>query len=1315
MSAVIGALRGVLSLDSAAFDKGAARAQASMSSLQRSLAGTGERAQRVGRQMSLRLSAPLAAAATVAVKSSLRIVDSQAKAAQSMDTTVVSMQNLDRAASLAGISAGDLDGSLRRMTRRISLAEQGAGPAADALERLGLSAEDLNKLPVDQRVDRINSAIRELIPAAEQAGVASQIFGDRTGLAILRLDSDVLARAERDVDRFGVAVSDVDAAQIEAANDAMSALGLITRGLANQITVALAPVLQSLAESAQQLGEWFNDLSPPTRRLIAAGTALTAALGPAVLTLGLMATGLAALVSPIGAVVLGLGAVAGVALAVAANWDTLTARFPVLETAATRTGGALRVAWDGVKERVGGAIESIGAGAQGVADLFNGDLKSALDNFITAAQGIENPLMTAAKSWGKIIKAIVVPEWDLAGFEAIRAFIDGVLRGWKDNRQEIIDALTFGGDIMERFRKLGTNIGESLSEAINDTAGSVASAGRNVARGTVNATKDEVEARSPSRVFMRIGRDMMEGLAIGVRNNAQPAIDAARQAASQAASQANFAVQEFTGAFGDFVATGLRDFETFSDTISRSFNRLVSDLVATAVANPIRLTLGLTAAGGATATAATLSTSGASGAANLLGLGGLAGGGGFFSGIGAGLQQALGAGSAGLLNIGANATTASALTGASSLATGIGAALPIVGIVGALAALPSIFKKTTEVVDEGVRFAVRENRAFLEEFTKTRTASRFGAGRYGTDFDPLTGELNDTLSGIINSGRDRIAELAGTFGATLPTIGFSRDVKFAGLNESERQQALLQAANDAVERQAAAFFDGANASLLREGESGIAALERLGTSLAGVNSLFEQMDMALFDVSTVGAEMASQLVEAFGSLDNLGGSVNTYLEAFYSQEEQLALLTQNLERQLASINVVMPETREEFRRVVDGLDLTAEKGRETYATLIGLAGGFDTVFAAAEDAAAALKEQAEATARAEASARATAEAQKQREAAAANQARAQAASAGLRSAESALRAAIGARQSAIETGASNRIAEVQAATEAALERLRSRLGARQQQVQQYRGFRDALTDAIADRRTRDIFNPGGQLEAASALLRDAAGRNSVRNMAGIREAIQTVSAPSTDLFRSFADYQREFSVNTAAIEKIRDLAGAEVSDAQKQIAALEANAAAISARGAEQVAAIETARDAEIGKLSSLLTATVGVETAVLSVRDALAGYASAMRQATAANALVSAPAFAGGGFHLGGFRLVGERGPELEATGPSRIYSSQQTQRMLSGGDLGREMAGLRRDMAALAETSAAQRRELERQRRLFDQWNQDGLPATRQVGESA
>ncbi|MEQ9449613.1 MAG: hypothetical protein RLN70_12040, partial [Rhodospirillaceae bacterium] len=45
----------------------------------------------------------------------------------------------------------------------------------------------------------------------------------------------------------------------------------------------------------------------------------------------------------------------------------------------------------------------------------------------------------------------------------------------------------------------------------------------------------------------------------------------------------------------------------------------------------------------------------------------------------------------------------------------------------------------------------------------------------------------------------------------------------------------------------------------------------------------------------------------------------------------------------------------------------------------------------------------------------------------------------------------------------------------------------------------------------------------------------------------------------------------------------------------------------------------------------------------------------------LNVPGFESGGMHFGGLRLVGESGPELEATGPSRLFSPDQTADVLS------------------------------------------------------
>ncbi|AUQ71031.1 hypothetical protein [Phaeobacter inhibens] len=328
MSAVIGALRGLLSLDSAAFESGAKRSKAVMGGLERRMVKMADGFEKHGRRMSLGFSLPLAGAAAVAVKSSLKIVDSQAKMAQSLDTTVKSVQVLDRAADLAGVSIGEVQQGSIQLTKRLSQAAGGTGAATKALERLHLRASDLQALPLDERIAAIQDAMQDYVPAAERAAVASDLFGSRAGVIFSRIDSATLRTAADDVERFGVSVSEVDADQIEVANDAISRLGVVGRGVANQLTVGLAPSLEFISDKTADAAEWFSGLSDQTKQFVAGGLALTATLGPVALGLGMVlkfaapiAGALVAVASPVGLVVAGFTAlaVAGAALGGSSN------------------------------------------------------------------------------------------------------------------------------------------------------------------------------------------------------------------------------------------------------------------------------------------------------------------------------------------------------------------------------------------------------------------------------------------------------------------------------------------------------------------------------------------------------------------------------------------------------------------------------------------------------------------------------------------------------------------------------------------------------------------------------------------------------------------------------------------------------------------------------------------------------------------------------------------------------------------------------------------------------------------------------------
>lgn len=561
MAIEIGVLRALLSLDSAAFDKGAKRAKASMSGLQRSLAASAERLGRTGRKLTTRVTLPLVGIGGAALKSSLATIDAQSKMAQSLGTSTKSIQILTRAADRAGISTGEMEQIARQLTKRLSEAAAGGGPAAKALERLGLSAADLADMDLDQKILKINKAIEDNVPAAERAAVATAIFGSRAGLVAGRLDPATIAAAAEEMEKFGVTVSELEADRIEEANDAISALGLVARGLGNQLAVALAPTLKSIAETLANWAAKFSQLEPRTQAMVAGVGALAAAAGPLAIGLGFVATGLVALASPIGLVVLGLGAVAGAAAYVVTNWDGIKKDYPATASALEKVGQAgLKIGegWaDAIKRQLAAGSEALESGTKVYDGLVSGDFSKVFDGMkgivAAAVEGAISNLdlftlggasrirdgltqiynVVSENGPAMIRQGKLIVEWIKSGIETFLSKIPDAL---KDLGTDIVAAVKAAAvSVIEASKQLGRDLIMGIPVGIAEKIGDVQTRVRSAVNSLFGVAKEEAEVKSPSRRFMRFGQYLMEGAALGIDAKAPAAAEAARRAAENAA------------------------------------------------------------------------------------------------------------------------------------------------------------------------------------------------------------------------------------------------------------------------------------------------------------------------------------------------------------------------------------------------------------------------------------------------------------------------------------------------------------------------------------------------------------------------------------------------------------------------------------------------------------------------------------------------------------------------------------------------------------------------------------------------------------
>ena len=179
------------------------------------------------------------------------------------------------------------------------------------------------------------------------------------------------------------------------------------------------------------------------------------------------------------------------------------------------------------------------------------------------------------------------------------------------------------------------------------------------------------------------------------------------------------------------------------------------------------------------------------------------------------------------------------------------------------------------------------------------------------------------------------------------------------------------------------------------------------------------------------------------------------------------------------------------------------------------------------------------------------------------------------------------------------------------------------------------------------------------------------------------------------------------IERIRGLveeqSGASLAELQARFGIKTAQA-----RAGDQAAIDALPKLSQAILAAAEASASSGAELAVIQMQT-LASLEATLAVVRSTNR-GAVPAFASGGDFAGGWRLVGERGPELEATGAARIFDAGETARILSGGTSARdevllalvaEVKALRQDTRAQAAVLAA---NTGRTARILEGVTQDG-----------
>lgn len=189
------------------------------------------------------------------IRERLGAIDELAKTSDRLGISTEALSGLRLAAELTGAGVGSLDKGLEQFARRVSEASTGTGEAKDALEELGLSAQELKTKTPDEAFKLVAGRFTNVKTQADRVRLAYDLFG-RAGTKLvntLALGADGLAKSAEEAKELGIAVSRPDAAKIEAVNDAVTRMKAAWDGFANSFLILIAPALEGLAFGLQKV------------------------------------------------------------------------------------------------------------------------------------------------------------------------------------------------------------------------------------------------------------------------------------------------------------------------------------------------------------------------------------------------------------------------------------------------------------------------------------------------------------------------------------------------------------------------------------------------------------------------------------------------------------------------------------------------------------------------------------------------------------------------------------------------------------------------------------------------------------------------------------------------------------------------------------------------------------------------------------------------------------------------------------------------------------------------------------------------------
>lgn len=306
----------------------------------------GDKVAEVGKNLSMKLTAPIVAVGTIGVTYNAKM-----EQLQTLFTTLTgSAEEADRVISNivedASRSPFDTESLVKANQYLISAgveaddARQTILDLGNAIAATGGGNDELDRMSLNlQQIKNVGKATSMDIRQFANAGI--NIYGllaETMGVTVEEVkDMDIayedLAKAFRTASKQGGKFEGAMESQSQTTTGSINKLKSTVQVLLGEITKAAMPIIKQVIELIQKVVDWFSSLDDSQKTMILKIAAVVAAIGPALVIggkiisiLGMVVSGIGMLLSPMGLVVTAIAGVVAAGVTLYKNWDIIIAK-----------------------------------------------------------------------------------------------------------------------------------------------------------------------------------------------------------------------------------------------------------------------------------------------------------------------------------------------------------------------------------------------------------------------------------------------------------------------------------------------------------------------------------------------------------------------------------------------------------------------------------------------------------------------------------------------------------------------------------------------------------------------------------------------------------------------------------------------------------------------------------------------------------------------------------------------------------------------------------------------------------------------------